>query len=145
MYCIYFNFRFCTFATFGKASVSINSHNICNCVFPLIILYHIHGMLFWDATSSLARMHCVTLHLFFLSKARRTSKSLEDIKKSIDKFVEPGASIKDYSVYNGAGFWENVCKDLGVPNTRVNRVKICKATIHLHKVICNLSLYCHYI
>lgn len=62
-------------------------------------------------------------------KARRIPKSLTVILKVIEKYAEPGAKLK-----NAQGFWENVCRDLGVPNTHVNRKKICKAAPHFEKV-----------
>jgi len=59
-----------------------------------------------------------------ISKGRRTSKNLQEILSSVDKFAVPGTSIKNYSVHKAAGFWDNVCKDLQVPNTLANRKKI---------------------
>lgn len=58
-----------------------------------------------------------------LSKAQRTSKNIQEIVSSINKFALPGTSIKDYSVHKAAGFWTNVSKDLQVPNTLTNRKK----------------------
>ncbi len=49
--------------------------------------------------------------------------------QSIGKFAKPGDSV-----YNEAELWRDVCKDLEVPNTLANRLKICKATAHLWKV-----------
>ncbi|RXN14620.1 hypothetical protein ROHU_028583 [Labeo rohita] len=40
---------------------------------------------------------------------------------------------QDYSVYDDVDLWGDVCKDLEVPNTFANRVKIRKATAHLWK------------
>lgn len=71
---------------------------------------------------------------FVILKSRRISKSLEQILLSIDKFAKPGSNIKDYSVYDDVDLWGDVCKDLEVPNTFANRVKIRKATAHLWKV-----------
>ncbi len=67
-------------------------------------------------------------------KSRRIPKSLEQILLSIDTFAKPGYNIKDYSVYDDADLWGDVYKDLEVPNTFANRVKIRKATAHLWKV-----------
>ncbi|KAF4097933.1 hypothetical protein G5714_021941 [Onychostoma macrolepis] len=77
--------------------------------------------------------HQLTCTFTTFGKSRRIPKSLEPILLSIDKFAKPGSNIKDYSVYDDADLWGDVCKDLEVPNTFANRVKIRKATAHLWK------------
>ncbi|XP_050977987.1 dynein light chain roadblock-type 1 isoform X2 [Labeo rohita] len=66
-------------------------------------------------------------------KSRRTSKTLQEIISTINKFAVPGISIKKNSVRRAAGFWSNVCKDLQVPNTFNNRNKIHQASLLLLK------------
>lgn len=71
---------------------------------------------------------------YVILKSRRISKSLDQIVQSLAKFVKPGANIRDFSVYNKEDLWGDVCKDLEVPNTSANRLKIRKATAHFWKV-----------
>lgn len=119
--CMSIYFRTCTFTTFGKASITLNWH-VFNWLTIIQILY----------ICGLPKTFPWLFNLFL--KSRRISKSLDQILQSIGKFAKPGARIKDYSVYNEAELWRDVCKDLEVPNTLVNRLKICKATAHLWKV-----------
>ncbi|XP_019209170.1 uncharacterized protein LOC109197877 [Oreochromis niloticus] len=66
-------------------------------------------------------------------KARTISKSLPNILEVIHKYAEPGTSLKTYSIHKVHGFWENVSRDLGVPNTCLNRKKILKAVLQYEK------------
>ncbi|XP_026041873.1 uncharacterized protein LOC113032941 [Astatotilapia calliptera] len=66
-------------------------------------------------------------------KARTISKPLPNILEVIHKYAEPGTSLKTYSVHKVHGFWENVSRDLGVPNTCLNRKKIVKAVLQYEK------------
>ncbi|XP_063325536.1 uncharacterized protein LOC134624480 isoform X2 [Pelmatolapia mariae] len=66
-------------------------------------------------------------------KARTISISQPNIVEVIHKYAEPGTSLKTYSVHKADGFWENVSRDLGVPNTRLNRKKILKAVLKYEK------------
>ena len=76
---------------------------------------------------------------YVIFKTRRTSKSLEQILKSIEELAQPGTNIKGCSYYNADGLWGDVCKSLEVPNTSVNRQKLYKTAAHLRKVFSHLS------
>lgn len=122
---MYFDSRICTFSTFGKASVKINTQQptLKKCI-PLMKPLHcfcLSNLFFWWNTIYRSVMQYLLLCL--ISKARRTSRNLEEIIASTNKFVVPGTNINAYSVHNAAGFWYNVCKDLQVPNTLANRKK----------------------
>ena len=76
---------------------------------------------------------------YVIFKTRRTSKSLEQILKSIEELAQPGTNVKGCSYYNADGLWGDVCKSLEVPNTSVNQQKLYKAAAHLWKVFSCLS------
>ncbi len=137
---MYFDSRICTFSTFGKASVTINAQQptLKKSAFPLMKPLHylcLSNLFFWWNT--IYRSVMQYLLLWLISKAQKTSRNLEEIITSTNKFAVPGTNIKVYSFHNAAGFWYNVCKDLQVPNTLANRKKILQASLLL-KVICYL-------
>ncbi len=106
--------------------------------FPLMKPLHyfcLSNLFFWWNT--IYRSVMPYLLLCLISKAQKTSRNLEEIITSTNKFAVPGTNIKVYSVHNAAGFWYNVCKDLQVPNTLTNHKKNLQTSLLL-KVICYL-------
>lgn len=133
---MYFDSRICTFSTFGKASVKINTQQptLKKCI-PLMKPLHcfcLSNLFFWWNTIYRSVMQYLLLCL--ISKARRTSRNLEEIIASTNKFVVPGTNICKCLQCSQCGWLLVQCLQR-LPNTLANRKKNLQASLLL-KVIC---------
>lgn len=102
-------------------------------------LYYNECKTYVDSLLSVIKLKCIDLLLIIFiilwsNKACHFSPQIQHRKieltlKDIQNALQPYGSGTDVSAYPSTGTWGNLCKDLQIPNTQTNRIRLKNACL----------------